>query len=66
MNISLSVAALILGLRVLPPMPTRSAGTFDILLTLGAPTLVYGLAPAVSNGSFTGPTVLLIVAGISR
>ena len=68
MSIPLAVAALALGARVLPPMPAPKPGAFDltgfVLLTVGAPTLVYGLARVVSIGTLTAEAAILIGSGI--
>jgi EmrB/QacA subfamily drug resistance transporter len=62
MNVPMALAALVLGYKLLPAMPTRPAGAFDIrgwlMIVLGAPLFVYGLARAGSGGSIASATAL--------
>ena len=68
MNLPPSLAALALGVWLLPATPTRSAGPFDLsgflYLSLGAPVIVYGLARSVAAGSFDASAVVPIVIGL--
>ena len=67
MNVPVSLTAFVLGLRFLPRTVTQAAGPFDlrgfVLLSVGAPTLVYGLASAVSIGEFSARAVVPIGIG---
>ena len=55
MNVPLALAALLLGFRLLPQMPARAAGPFDlrgfVLMASGAPLVVYGLARCGQSGT---------------
>ena len=71
MNVPLALAAFVLGVRLLPQMPAREAGRFDLrgflLMAAGAPMLVYGLARCGQIGTMFDPVGLgaaLLGAGL--
>ena len=71
MNVPLALAALVLGFRLLPQMPAREAGRFDLrgflLMASGAPVVVYGLARCGQFGTMLDPVGLgavLLGAGL--
>jgi EmrB/QacA subfamily drug resistance transporter len=68
MNVPLALAAVVLGFRLLPQMPAREAGRFDLrgflLMASGAPIVVYGLARCGQVGTMLDPAGL--VAAFAR
>jgi EmrB/QacA subfamily drug resistance transporter len=68
MNVPLTLAALVLGYRVLPRRQRRDPGPFDVLgfalLCAGAPTFVYGLAVVVAESRLTSAGAVPAATGL--
>jgi EmrB/QacA subfamily drug resistance transporter len=67
MNVPLGLAAFALGVSKLPSLPPEPAGRFDwrgfVLIALGAPALVYGLAQAGRAAALESRSLIPVAAG---